>query len=87
MYARNTLLFSNAEAWVKKNSDEGFDVHMGCYDGAEICELKGTFLLYQINDVISKENIGLYKDNGLGIFKNMSDPEVDRKKKIFYKDI
>ena len=32
-------------------------------------------------NVISKENIGLYRHDGLGIFKNMSGPEVERKKK------
>ena len=54
---------------------------MGYYDGAEICELIGTYLLYQINNVILKENIGLHRDDGLGTFRNMSGPEVERKKK------
>ena len=81
MYAKNTLLFSNGEPWVKKDGDRNFDVPMGCYDGAEICELIGTYLLYQINNVISKENIGLYRDDELRILRNMSGPEVERKKK------
>ena len=42
---------------------------MGCYDGAEIFELTGSYLLYQINNFILKENIGLYRDDGWGIFK------------------
>ena len=50
---------------------------MGCYNGAEICEL----IEYQVNNAISKENIGLYRDDRLGIFKNMSSPEVKREKK------
>ena len=54
---------------------------MGCYDEAEIFELIGTYLLYQINSVISKENIGMYRDNRPGIFKNMSGPKEERKKK------
>ena len=29
--------------------------------------------------------MGLYRDNGLGIFKNMSGPEVGRKKKELVK--
>ena len=80
IHARNTLLLSNGEPWVKKDGDENFDVPMGCYDGAETCELIGTYLLYQINNV-KKENIGLHRDDGLGIFRNMSVPEVERKKK------
>ena len=35
---------------------------------------------YQINYLISKENIGLYRDDRLRIFRNMSGPEVERKK-------
>ena len=81
VHARNILLFSNGEPWVKNDGDENFDVPMGFYDGAEIYELKSTYLLYQMNNVISKENIGLYRDHGLGIFRNMSGPEVERKKK------
>ena len=74
-------MFSNGEPWVKNHGDENFDVPMGCYDGTEICELIGAYLLYQINNVISKENIGFYRDDGLGIFRNISGPEVERRKK------
>ena len=48
-------------------------------------ELIGTYLLYQIDNIISKGNriglyIGLHRDEELGIFKNMSPPEAERKK-------
>ena len=81
MHARNTFLFSNREKWFKKDGKENFDVPMGCYDWAKICKLIGTYLLYQIHNVSSKENIGFYRDNRLGIFRNISGPEVERKKK------
>ena len=58
---------------------------MGCYNGAELCELVGTYLLNQLKVVVAKENMGLYRDDGLGIFKNMSGPEVERKKKELVK--
>ena len=58
---------------------------MGCYDGAEVCELVGTYLLNQLKVVITKESMGLYRDDGLFIFKNMSGPEVERKKKEIVK--
>ena len=80
MHAKNTLLFSNGEQWFKKDGNKNFDVPMGCYDGAEICELIGIYLLYQINNVISKENTGLYGNDDLGIFRNMTGPEVKKKK-------
>ena len=58
---------------------------MGCYDGAEMCELVGTYLLNQLKVVVAKENMELYRDDGLGIFKNRSGPEVERKKKELVK--
>ena len=80
MYARNTLLFSNGEPCVRKGGDKHFDVAIGCYYGVETCELIGTYLLNQINNVISKGSIGLIRDDELVIFKNTSVPEVERKK-------
>ena len=35
--------------------------------------------------VIAEENTELYRDDGLGIFENMSGPEVERKKKELVK--
>ena len=40
---------------------------MGSFDGAETCELVGTYILNIISSVIPKENIGLYRDDGLAI--------------------
>ena len=54
---------------------------MGCYNGAEVCQLVGTNLLNQLKVAIAKENMGLYRDDGLGIFKNTSWPEVKKKEK------
>ena len=81
MQSRKILLFSDGEPWVKKDDEDDFDVPMGCYDGAEVCELVGIYLLNQLQVVIAKENMRLFRDDGLGIFKNMSGPEVERKKK------
>ena len=53
---------------------------MGGYDGTEIRKLVLTYLLNQLKVVIVKEIMRLYRDNGLGIFKNMSGPKVERKK-------
>ena len=53
---------------------------MDSYDRAEICELIGTYLVNQINNFISKESIGLTRDDELLIFKNMSFLEVEKKK-------
>ena len=44
MQARKILLFQNTEPWVKKSGTEDFDVLMGCYDGAEVCQLVGSYM-------------------------------------------
>ena len=34
---------------------------------------------------MNKEDVELYRDDGLGIFKNISRPEIERKKKVIVK--
>ena len=83
-HARKSLLFSNQNEWVRKKKDgEGglFDVTMGCYDGAEICELVGLYLLNEIESQIGKADIGLYRDDGLAMFPNLSGPKAERMRK------
>ena len=58
---------------------------MGCYDGAEICELVGCYILNQLSTVMRKELVGLYRNDGLGIIKIMSEPEIERKRKQIIK--
>ena len=70
-HARKSLLYDNSEPWLKKDS-RLFDVTLRTYDTAEVCELVGTFLLYKLSLKYNKNNIGLYHDDGLGIFKNIS---------------
>ena len=83
--SRKTLLFNNEEPWVKKHGDEEFDVPMGCFDGAEVCDLVGIYSLNLLKTIIRKENVGLYRDDGLGIIRNSSGPEIDRMRKQIIK--
>ena len=46
MHCRKSLLFSNSDIWIKKDGNKDFDVTMGSFDGAEICELVGLYILY-----------------------------------------
>ena len=85
MQSRKTLLFQNGEPWVKKSNDEEFDVPQGCFDGAEVCETTGLWLLHQLSHVINKSDIGLYRDDGLGKVENMSKPQIERMKKAIVK--
>jgi len=50
----------------KRQSDNLFDVTMGSNDSANTCELVGLFLISTISKKF-KANIGLYRDNGLGV--------------------
>jgi hypothetical protein len=87
---RKSLLFSNEEAWKKKDTHDCFDVTMGSYDGAEICELVGIFILYNLSQIANKCDIGLYRDDGLMLLRNSTKRTADiaRKKVIkTFKDI
>ena len=54
------------------------------YDGAELCELVGLYLLDLITKKFGKQNIGLYRDDGLSCFENISGADSENiKKKLF----
>jgi len=64
IHAKNSILVHQQQSWQKKGVMT-FDVTMGSYDGAETCELVGSFLLSQLQDL--DINIELYRDDGLAI--------------------
>ena len=59
---------------------------MGAFDGAEVCEAVGNFLLYQLSKNYSKKDIGLYRDHGLAIFKNVSGSKAKKDIQKLFKD-
>ena len=67
-HARKSLLFSNEKPWMKREGNL-FGVTMGAYDGAKVCKLEGIFMLNKISEKCDKYNIGLYRDDGLAVFK------------------
>ena len=86
--SRKSLLFNDEEIWVKKDST--FDVSMGAYDGAEISELVGLLILNKTKEAFPEINFGLYRDDGLGVYKDISGRARDqiRKKLIaMFKDL
>ena len=68
LHAKQSLLYDENDAWIKRQSTNCFDVTMGSFDGAETCELVGTYLLNQLPKKI-RDSVGLYRDDGLGAFK------------------
>ncbi|XP_065190597.1 uncharacterized protein LOC135821526 [Sycon ciliatum] len=81
MHARKSLLFAGVRAWMKKDKDEIFDVTMGSHDGAEACELVGAFILSKLVPIFGKENVGLYRDDGLAILRKANGHRADRVRK------
>ena len=68
LHAKKSCLFNTNQSWGKKTSANLFHITMGSYDGAESCELVGSFLLHQIAEKHGK-NFGLYRNDGLGVVK------------------
>ena len=56
-HACKSLLFDKDNVWVKQGNSE-FDVTMGSYDGAELCDLVGLYLLDLLTKEFGKQNIG-----------------------------
>ena len=81
MHCRKSLLFDKETAWTKKNHSDMFDVTMGSFDGAEVCELIGLFLLNILSEKYGKNNVGLYRDDGLVLLRNASGPQSERTRK------
>ena len=71
------FLFIDGKPWIKKGN-KLFDVSMGSWDGAEVADLVGLYLLSQLSD-LSLE-IGLYRDDGLAVC-NQSPRQAELTKK------
>ena len=63
---------------------------MGAYNRVEVCELNGNYLTYELSKLYEKKDIGLYRYNGLVLFKNKSGLESEKTKNsirsIFWKN-
>ena len=79
--ARKSLLFSKKGTWVKRGDNPSFDVTVGSFDGAEICEIVRIYLLEKLPPLLGKENFGLYRDDGLATVNSSSGPALDRIRK------
>ena len=52
------LLFEHGKVR-SKIDNPNFDFAMGSYDGAEVCELVGLFLLVELAELLGKEHVAL----------------------------
>ena len=83
LHACDSLLFSDNTVWKKKNNDTFFDVPMGSFHGAEICDLVGLYILSKLKNVFG--NCGLYRDDGLGVIDLAKPVVYDRIRKQVFK--
>ena len=68
--ARETFLFKDGIPYVKKERNDRFDVPMGAWDGAEVSELCGIYILERLTNSegpFEKSTVRLYRDDGLGV--------------------
>ena len=86
-HCRKSLLFSNNEAWKKKQTENCFDVTMGSFDGADVCQVVGMYILFFLVTLISKKDCGLYRDDWLLTLRNVIDQQIDRMRKNIIKTI
>ena len=54
---------------------------MGSYDGPEIRELAGAYILSRLSIIIVKKDYGLYRDNVLLFLRNVNRQQINRVRK------
>ena len=77
-YCRKSLLLYNNEPWKKKEQDGSFDVTMGSYDGAQLCELIGIYIQCLLENTLEEDLMGLYRDDWFIILCNTKRHQTDK---------
>ena len=80
-HVRKSLLFCNEKPWMKREGNL-FVVSTGAYDRPEICELVRISTLNKIREKHNKNDLGLYRDDGLAVLKNIRGTNSERIKKL-----
>ena len=65
----------------KREHDNSFEVTMGCYDGAELCKLIGIYIQLLLESTLEKDQMCLYRDDGLIILRNTNNQETHKIRK------
>ena len=69
-------MFYGNETWKKKDVDTTFDVTMGTYDGADLCELIAIYIQSLLTNILSKDDMGLYREDGLFILRKTNNKQI-----------
>ena len=79
IHSCKTILTHKSQTWEKTNSDQLFNVSMGSFNGAEICDLIGLFLLNEIkkSKIFIDNEFGLYINDGLANHRDQLKTPLD----------
>ena len=75
----------NDDSWIKKDTSVEFNVTMGSYNGVEVCEIVGIFIIDIMRKSFEKKIISLYSDDVLSIFRNYNNHQNDKVRKDIMK--
>ena len=84
--ARQQVITWGNCTWAKKTGT--FDVAIGSYDGAECCNLVGLYLLHHLKRSFPEDDLGLYRDDGIGVTRKHGHGASTLEKKLhsFFKN-
>ena len=80
-HSRKSLLYHMMIHGSKKDTSVEFGVTMGSYDGAEVCEIVGLFMLDMLSKLFEKNSVGLHRDDGFSISRNYNGHQNDKVRK------
>ena len=78
IHSCRTVLYHNNKIWIKKSNRDNFDVPMGSFHGAELCELIGLFMLEKLKGTFDDGNFGIYRDDGLAVVNKLTPSQQER---------
>ena len=74
------LLFNKNDVLVEKDNPD-FEATMGSFERTEVCKLVGLYILDILTKEFGHDMVGLYRDDELSGFQNLSSPESEKVKK------
>ena len=77
----DTILTYNNKIWIKKDNNTLFDVPMGSFFGAELCDIIGLYALNHLKSLYKDNEVGLYRDDGLAIIERTNNQTLENTKK------
>ena len=84
-YTPESPFFFKNKPWEKTINESLFDITLGSYDGAEICELLGLYILYFLGKEYGIRIVGLYRDDCLACLDKISGPASAKIRKYMIK--